>query len=102
MATRARPSPSPRAAAKEDDVLRGILGELQALNRSVAAIASRLAAQAEGDMDPGRPIDPGDSVPEGVAPQEPAPLTSEDKKVRRALERLPRRPRTTRGRGSDE
>ncbi len=43
-------------------------------------------------MAPGRPIDPGDAVPPGVAPQDPAPLTPEDKKVRRALERLPRRP----------
>lgn len=70
--------------------MEAILRELQALNRSVAEIARRLGQQAEGDMDPGRPIDPGDAVPEGVAPESPAPLTPEDKKVRRALERLPR------------
>ena len=42
-------------------------------------------------MDPGRERDPGDAVPPGVAVQEPVPMTPEDKKVRRALERLPRR-----------
>ena len=93
MATRAKSAQTSKSA-NQDDVLRAILVELQALNRSIAAIAGRFAAKAEGDMDPGRPIDPGDAVPEGVAAQEPAPLTPEDKKVRRALERLPRRPRT--------
>ena len=36
--------------------------------------------------------DPGDAVPPGVAPQSPAPLTEEDRKVRDKLERLPQRP----------
>ncbi|MFC7737867.1 hypothetical protein ACFQX4_18990 [Roseomonas sp. GCM10028921] len=36
--------------------------------------------------DPGH--DPGDSVPPGVAPLEPAPLSAEDKKVKRKLEEL--------------
>ena len=85
MAARPKPSNSER------DTLNAILRELQALNRSVGEIARRLASQAEGDMDPGRSIDPGDAVPEGVAPDSPVPLTPEDKKVRRALERLPRR-----------
>lgn len=82
--------------------MRAILAELQGLNRSIATIAARLAAQAEADMDPGRPIDPGDSVPEGVAPQEPAPLTPEDKKVRRALEQLPRQRGGRRRRAENE
>ena len=73
------------------------MAELQSLNRAVGEIARRMGQQAEGDMDPGRPFDPGDAVPEGVAPQEPVPLTPEDKKVRRALERLPKR---RRGEGS--
>jgi len=80
----------------DTELLRSILSELESLNRRVGEIARRVGQQAEGDMDPGRPIDPGDSVPEGVAPQEPVPLTAEDKKVRRALERLPRA-RTGRG-----
>ena len=81
----------------DTELLRSILSELESLNRMVGEIDRRMGQQAEGDMDPGRPIDPGDSVPEGVAPQEPAPLTADDKKVRRALERLPRR---RRGEGS--
>ena len=89
MASRPKTSTAP----SDNDTLSGILRELQSLNRSVAEIARRMANQAEGDMDPGRPIDPGDSVPEGVAPQDPVPLTPQDKKVRRALERLPRRRR---------
>ena len=89
MATR----PKIPSASADRDVLNAILGELQALNRSVAEIARRMADQAEGDMDPGRRIDPGDAVPAGVAPQSPVPLTPEDKKVRRALDRLPRRQR---------
>ena len=74
-------------------MLHAILGELQELNRTVREIAARSSARAEGDMDPGRPIDPGDSVPPGVAVQDPTPLTASDKKVRHALERLPRRRR---------
>jgi hypothetical protein len=35
--------------------------------------------------------DPGDAVPEGVAPGEPAPLTEEDRKVLGKLRDLPRR-----------
>lgn len=88
MATSARTSAS---GSEEAGLLRAALEELQALNRRVDEIAARLARQAEAHMDPGRPIDPGDSVPEGVAPLEPAPLTTDDKKVRRALERLPRK-----------
>lgn len=75
-------------------MLKAILHELQALNRAVGEIAARLSAQAEGDLAPGREIDPGDAVPPGVAPASPVPLTPEDKKARRALERLPRRGRT--------
>jgi hypothetical protein len=37
--------------------------------------------------------DPGDAVPEGVAPETPAPLTEEDRKVLRRLEELPKRDR---------
>ncbi|WP_458094626.1 hypothetical protein [Roseomonas sp. WA12] len=32
--------------------------------------------------------DPGDSVPPGVAPRDPAPLTGEDRAVKRKLEEL--------------
>lgn len=41
--------------------------------------------------DPYRPhggIDPGDAVPEGVAPLEPAPLTEEEKRVLEKLRNL--------------
>jgi hypothetical protein len=34
--------------------------------------------------------DPGDSVPEGVAPEAPAPLTETDRKVLKQLEELPK------------
>jgi hypothetical protein len=85
-----RPKP---ASPSNPDVLQAILRELQTLNRTAGEIAARLSAQAEADMDPGRPIDPGDSVPPGVAPRSPVPLTPEDEKARRALERLPRRRR---------
>ncbi|MCR0985245.1 hypothetical protein [Roseomonas populi] len=40
----------------------------------------------EGSDDPGH--DPGDSVPPGVAPVSPVPLTEEDRKVKRKLEQL--------------
>lgn len=33
--------------------------------------------------------DPGDAVPEGVAVQDPAPLSEDDKAVKRKLEALP-------------
>jgi len=89
MATR----PKPTASTPDAEVLHAILGELQELNRTVREIAARSSARAESDMDPGRPIDPGDSVPPGVAVQDPTPLTANDKKVRHALERLPRRRR---------
>jgi hypothetical protein len=36
-------------------------------------------------------IDPGDAVPEGVAPEEPAPLTEEEKRVLEKLRNLGRR-----------
>ncbi|MBV8913419.1 MAG: hypothetical protein JOZ05_10325 [Acetobacteraceae bacterium] len=88
------PTAKKTTSPPQDEVLPAILRELQALNRAVADIARRMGEHAEGDMDPGRPIDPGDSVPEGVAPEAPVPLTPEDRKVRRALERLPRRRRT--------
>lgn len=32
--------------------------------------------------------DPGDSVPPGVAPKDPPPLTEEDRRVKRKLEQL--------------
>ena len=35
--------------------------------------------------------DPGDAVPEGVAPAEPVPLTEQDRQAKRQLERLPKR-----------
>ena len=34
-------------------------------------------------------VDPGDSVPEGVAPLEPPELTEEERRVKEKLERLP-------------
>jgi hypothetical protein len=37
--------------------------------------------------------DPGDAVPEGVAPAEPVPLTDTDRRVKRQLEELPKRQR---------
>jgi hypothetical protein len=40
----------------------------------------------ENRDDPGH--DPGDSVPSGVAPVSPVPLTEEDRKVKRKLEQL--------------
>jgi hypothetical protein len=41
---------------------------------------------ADRKHDGGR--DPGDSVPPGVAPKYPAPLTEEDRKVKNKLEHL--------------
>jgi hypothetical protein len=42
------------------------------------------------DQDPGDKAarDPGDAVPPGVAPAHPAPLTAEDRKVKRKLEQM--------------
>ncbi len=34
------------------------------------------------------PVDPGDAVPEGVAPKDPPPPSEEDLRVKRKLERL--------------
>lgn len=42
----------------------------------------------QDDLDPRRNRDPGDSVPEGVAVQEPAPLSEQDKAIKRRLEEL--------------
>jgi len=42
----------------------------------------------QDDLDPARVRDPGDAVPEGVAVQEPAPLSEHDKAVKRRLEEL--------------
>ncbi|MBO1074335.1 hypothetical protein [Roseomonas marmotae] len=39
-------------------------------------------------IDPAMAHDPGDSVPEGVAVQQPAPLTEEDRAVKKKLEEL--------------
>jgi hypothetical protein len=44
----------------------------------------------QDDLDPKTMHDPGDSVPEGVAVQEPAPLSEHDKAVKRRLEELPK------------
>jgi hypothetical protein len=44
----------------------------------------------QDELDPATAHDPGDSVPEGVAVQQPAPLTEEDKAVKRRLEELPK------------
>jgi hypothetical protein len=42
----------------------------------------------QDDLDPATARDPGDAVPEGVAVQEPAPLSEHDKEVKRRLEQL--------------
>jgi hypothetical protein len=42
----------------------------------------------QDDLEPGRDRDPGDAVPEGVAVQDPAPLSEQDKAVKRRLEEL--------------
>lgn len=42
----------------------------------------------QDDLDPASARDPGDAVPEGVAVQEPAPLSEHDKAVKRRLENL--------------
>lgn len=44
----------------------------------------------QDDLDPARVRDPGDAVPEGVAVQEPAPLSEHDKVVKRKLEEMAR------------
>ncbi|MFC4167112.1 hypothetical protein [Teichococcus aestuarii] len=38
---------------------------------------------------PDRSHDPGDAVPEGVAVEQPVPLTPEEEEVKRKLEKLP-------------
>jgi hypothetical protein len=88
MANRPKTSSGP----SNSDTLQAILGKLAELTGLVGEISARLSAQAGGDLDPGRRHDPGDAVPPGVAPAEAAPLTPEDKKARRALERM-KRPR---------
>jgi hypothetical protein len=40
------------------------------------------------DRNEGQDIDPGDSVPDGVAPKYPPPRTEEDRRVKEKLERL--------------
>ena len=84
--------PKTSSGPSNSEMLQAILGKLAELTELVGEISARLSAQAEGDLDPGRPHDPGDAVPPGVAPADPAPLTPEDKKARRALERM-KRPR---------
>ena len=96
MATRRTPSTEPKQPA-DGELLSAILAELQSLNRTVNAIETRLEAQAASDMDQGRERDPGDAVPPGVAPQAPVPMTPQDKKIRRALEQLPRRASAKKG-----
>ncbi|MFC7551767.1 hypothetical protein ACFQU7_04840 [Pseudoroseomonas wenyumeiae] len=44
----------------------------------------------QDELAQGRDRDPGDAVPEGVAVQEPAPLSEHDKAVKRRLEKLGR------------
>lgn len=52
------------------------------------------SGQGGGDGDylyrPRGGIDPGDAVPPGVAPLEPAPLTEEEKRVLERLRNLPK------------
>ena len=88
MANGSPPNDQTGPAQAGADLLHDILAELRTINRTLGAIAARLAASA--DMDPGRDRDPGDAVPPGVAVQDPPPMTPQDEAVRDALERLPR------------
>ena len=78
---------SPRRTTDDGATLRAIVDKLDEVSRLVAELAAQ-SAPISGDFEPRRAVDPGDAVPPGVAPETPAPLTPEDKKARRALERL--------------
>ncbi len=98
MATRSRRpgAPAQHATAPESY---GSGDKLDVLLEHVAALRRDVDALREDIRDLGRrraprrersSRDPGDSVPPGVAVQEPAPLSSGERKARRNLERLSR------------
>ena len=64
--------------------LRALRHDLDALRDEVRAMGRRCAPKRERSN-----RDPGDAVPPGVAVQDPAPLSPDDRKARRNLERLP-------------
>lgn len=68
------------------DALEALRDEIAALRNEVSALTRRRSNRRARDTH-----DPGDAVPPGVAVQDPAPLTSADRKAKRSLERLPRR-----------
>lgn len=100
MTTRAKKPSAPDESARdrdEDDqlgvvlaALEAIRGEIASLRDEVRALAQRPSAQRRNDRRTRKEHDPGDAVPEGVAVETPAPLTPQDRKAKRGLERLSR------------
>lgn len=92
MATRPSKASAPTADESTSVALAPILTEIRALRADVAALRDELLAQGRRRTARPKPgHDPGDAVPPGVAVQEPAPLTAEDREARRSLERLSRK-----------
>lgn len=100
MATRPRKTTAklpattePAPDAGSSDPIFAVLDELRALRQEVSAFRHEVRALAEERQSARerRGVDPGDAVPEGVAVEEPAPLTEADRKAKRSLNRLPRR-----------
>jgi hypothetical protein len=53
--------------------------------RHFGAVSREVVMAGKGDE---RSVDPGDAVPEGVAPKDPPPPSDDDLRVKRKLERL--------------
>jgi hypothetical protein len=89
MANRMRPTPPPQEPT-HDPTDPGYHDPGDAVPEGVPGPGSEVGDDGAGvERRPRR--DPGDAVPEGVAPDSPAPVTEEDRKVRRQLEDLPKR-----------
>lgn len=91
MATRPR-KPSPPAERTPDNALGAVLDELREIRRELGELRDEVRAIGQRRVRRRGPpgVDPGDAVPPGVAVQDPAPLSPNDRKARRNLERLSR------------
>jgi hypothetical protein len=95
MATRSTKPSAPVKRATDrgsGDAFGTVLDALEALRDEIASLRDevRVLTQRRTNRRARTTHDPGDAVPPGVAVQDPAPLTSRDRKVKRGLERLPR------------
>ena len=86
-------TPAERPAEQDDGETFGVmLAALEALRDEIAALRDEVRAlsQRRSNRRARDRHDPGDGVPPGVAVQEPAPLTTGDRRAKRSLERLGR------------